>query len=127
MVGIGISKYRGIVGIVGMTSENTWSSRYGKGIEISQYRGIVGIVGVTSDNTWSSRYGKVLKYQNTGLSLVSWVWHLKILDQSRYGTSWASQDQIEIGERAGGGQFEELGTEKMTQHFYDQSGGDYWS
>ena len=38
-------------------------------------------------------------------------------------TSWASQDQIEIGERAGGGQFEELDADILTQNFYDQSGG----
>ena len=42
-------------------------------------------------------------------------------------TSWTSQDQIEIGERAGGGQFEDLDAEILAQHFYDQSGGDHWS
>ena len=40
-------------------------------------------------------------------------------------TSWASQDQIEIAERAGRRQFEVLDAENLTQHFYDQSGGDH--
>ena len=31
----------------------------------------VGIVGMTVENTWSSRYGKVSKSRNTGVSLVS--------------------------------------------------------
>ena len=41
-------------------------------------------------------------------------------------TSWASQDQNETQKRAGGGQFEELDAEILTQHFYDQSGGNHW-
>ena len=41
-------------------------------------------------------------------------------------TSWASQNQIEIGERTGGGQFEELDVEILTQCFNDHSGGDHW-
>ena len=40
-------------------------------------------------------------------------------------TSWASQDQIEIAERASRRQFEELDAEDLTQHFYDQSRGDH--
>ena len=39
---------------------------------------------------------------------------------------WASQDQNETQKRAGGGQFEELDTEILTHHFYDQSGGNNW-
>ena len=50
MVGTEISKYRGIVGTAGMTSEIP--DRAGMvGIEISKYRGIVGIVGMTLENT----------------------------------------------------------------------------
>ena len=40
---------------------------------------------MTSENIWSRRYGKVLKSQNTGLSLVSWVWHLKLPVPRWYG------------------------------------------
>ena len=45
----------------------------------------VGIVGMTSENTWSSRDDEALKSQNTELSSVSWVWYLKIPAPRWYG------------------------------------------
>ena len=60
------------------------------GIEISKYRGIVGIVGMAVENTWWTRYGKISKSQNAVVSLVSCVWHLKIPAPRWYGR-WTSQ------------------------------------
>ena len=50
MVDTEISKHRGLVGIVGMTFEN--SDRAGMvATEILKYRGIVGILGMKIENT----------------------------------------------------------------------------
>ena len=50
MVGIEISKYRGIVGIVGMAFDKTYRGQYGR-YQTLKYPGIKGIVVTAFENT----------------------------------------------------------------------------